>query len=339
MKFAKHIAAPASIALTTFALAACGGGGGSSATTTPTLQSSITSSNMQDVGAQGYAATTDLNAQVGTSASSFVTGVSVDTASSGVLGVTLQEVYRAIDARAADNQVVGVAISQTVQCTSGGSMQISGNVASSNTISAGDSLSITTTNCVERGITLNGAFSVTFKSITGIPGESSSWNGTIGITYTNFSIAQPGDTASFTGDVTLAVNQTSLGTAGFTATANSFTTNTTHNGTSASMTVTNLNYGGSLASGLYTYHTNYTMSGNLGKLGNSTFTVKTLADFKQGSTGFPSQGAIKVTATDNSSLTLTAIDSTNVRLDLDKNGDGVTDETTTTTWTSLQTHL
>jgi hypothetical protein len=340
MTFAKRLAAPASIVLTTFALAACGGGGGSSApASTPTLQSSITSSNMQDVGAQGYTSTTNLNAQVGTSATSFVTGVSVDTASSGMLGVTLQELYRAIEAQATSGQVVGVTLSQTVPCASGGSLLVNATVASSGTISAGDTVTVTATGCVESGVTLNGAFSVNFKSITGIPGQSSSWNGTFGVTYTNFSIAQHGDTASVTGDLTLTVNQTSLGNATLSATGSSLSVSTTHNSTSASITVTNLNYGGSVASGVYTFHTNYTMSGNLGKLGNSTYTVKTLTDFKQTSTGFPSQGVLKITATDNSSLTLTAIDSTNVKLDLDKNGDGVTDDTTTTTWTNLQTHL
>lgn len=344
MKFAKCFALRASIAAVTFALAACGGGGSSTTASSgsPTLlSSSITSSNAQDVGAQGYSATSSLNSQVSGGASSFVAGVTVDTGRPGLLGVTMQELYRALDAQAAANQVLGVTTSQSVQCSNGGSMLVNANLASSSTISAGDTITLTASTCKESGYTLNGTLGINFKSVSGAPGESSTWGGSFGVSFTNFSVTAGtgGDTASATGDMTVNLNQTGLGAANFSVTGSSLKINTTHNGSTTALTLGNFSYGGSLASGVYTYHAGYTLSGTSGKLGNGSFTVKTLTDFKQTATGFPTQGVLMITATDNSSLTLTAIDNSNVKLDLDKNGDGVTDETVTTTWANLQTHL
>jgi hypothetical protein len=338
-----------SIIAASFALAACGGGGGgggggsstSSGSSTSIAPVSITSANMQDVSAQGYSATTTLNSQVSGSTSSFVTGVTVDTASAGLLGVTMQELYRALNAQNSANQVVGVTISETDSCTGGGSITVNGNVASTSTLSAGDSLTLTASGCKESGYTLNGVLSITFKSLTGVPGESSSWSGVFTVGYTNFSVSSgtSSDTASATGNITLSIKQTSFGAATFSISGSSLTVNSTHNGSTSALTLSNLNYGASLTSGVYTYNTNYALSGTLGKLGNASFTVKTLTDFKQTAAGFPTQGVLQITAADKSSVTLTAIDNINVKLDLDKNGDGVTDETVNTTWSALQSRL
>jgi len=44
-------------------------------------------------------------------------------------------------------------------------------------------------------------------------------------------------------------------------------------------------------------------------------------------------------APDNSSVTLTVLNPTTVQLAVDKNGDGTIDETTTTTWSELNSLL
>lgn len=328
----------------TFALAACGGGGssGTTAGNTTTSGFSVTSANMQDVGAQGYRATASMTSQINGSTSSFVTGVAADTASAGVIGATVQELYRALGAQAASNQVVGVTTSKTVSCTSGGTMLVSANLASSSNISAGDSVTLTANTCKESGYTLNGSISVTFNSISGIPGESSVWSGSFAVNYSNFSVisGNSADVVNVTGNLSLGINQTALGTASIAVSGTSLNFSVTHNGSTDAFKVTNINNNSSLKSGIVTYNSNFGVNGSLGKLGNANFTVKTITDFKQSTSGgFPTQGVLKITASDNSSVTLTVIDSTNVKLDLDKNGDGVTDESVTTTWTALQSRL
>ena len=70
------------------------------------------------------------------------------------------------------------------------------------------------------------------------------------------------------------------------------------------------------------------------------FVGETTTDFKQATTAlYPSQGVMTVTAADNSSATLTVIDSGNVSVGLDKNGDGSVDETLTTTWAALMARI
>lgn len=344
MNFVRRAASGAGIISVTLALAACGGGGGSSGTASNNSTAtnfSVTSANMQDVGAQAYRATSSMNAQIGGSSSSFVTGVAVDTTTAGVVGVTMQELYRALNTQTASNLVVGSTVSQTVACTDGGTLQVSANFASSSTVTAGDSVTMTASACKESGYTLNGSISVTFKSINGIPGESANWSGAFAVTYTNFSVisGSSADTASISGSLSMNINQTGYGAASYSVSGNSLNLSETHNGSTTSTTLSNFSYNGSLQSGIITYSSNFGVSGNLGKLGNASFTVKTLTDFKQPVNGQPTQGALKITASDNSSVTLTVLDSTNVKLDLDKNGDGVIDESVTTTWTALQSRL
>jgi hypothetical protein len=50
---------------------------------------------------------------------------------------------------------------------------------------------------------------------------------------------------------------------------------------------------------------------------------------------FPYAGIMKITASNNSSVTLGVLDSVNVRLEVDENSDGAIDQTSETTWTSL----
>ncbi|HYD81905.1 MAG TPA: hypothetical protein VEC06_19055 [Paucimonas sp.] len=341
MKFAQHSASHSLIIGMAAVLAACGGGGGGASGTTGNsfAASSITSANMQDVGAQGYSATSNLNAQVGGSTSGFITDVSVEAAAAGIPGAALQGLYRALQAQAGASQVVGITVTETIPCAAGGSMAVTATIASAGAISAGDNFAINASACKEPRFTLNGKFNVTFKSLSGEPGQSA-WSGALAIAYTDFSVSGGGAaTASATGDMSINVNQTAFGAASFAVTGKSLKLDAAHNGATDTVTLSNFSYGGSLKSGTYTYNANFGLTGNLSKLGDVNLAVKTLTDFKQTGLSFPYQGVLKVTATDNSSVTLTVVNNSSVTLDLDKNGDGAIDETVNTTWTALASRL
>jgi len=51
--------------------------------------------------------------------------------------------------------------------------------------------------------------------------------------------------------------------------------------------------------------------------------------------GWPSSGKLKVTGDNKSSVTLTALDNTSYQVDIDTDGDGVTDSTSTGSWAAL----
>ena len=56
---------------------------------------------------------------------------------------------------------------------------------------------------------------------------------------------------------------------------------------------------------------------------------------QQNGDAFPSQGAVLITGASGSTLLVTALNATQVQLQVDANGDGTVDGTTTTTWTAL----
>jgi hypothetical protein len=294
---------------------------------------------MQDVSAQGWASASGFGAIADGSAGSLVTGVSVNGAPPSVLNAALDSLYRAASAQGS-NQVVGVSTSQTVTCAKGGSMLVTANVASS-TFAAGDSISIDASACAEGNIVISGKVTFAFNSITGTPTVSSIWSGSFGLSFTNFSASEYGDTVVANGSMTVGITQTAPSTASITVSGTNVSlAGQYHTGNSSTLTLKNFTETASITSMLQTTSLNYALDANVPKLGNVSYTVKTLNDFKQSvSALYPYQGALKITASDNSSVTLTAVDSTNVTLGLDKNGDGVIDQTVNTTWAALESHL
>ena len=326
-------------------LAACGGGGdsGNSGSTASTFSNtqiapSITVSNAKDVGAQAYSGADELSSQVSTG-SGLLTGVSTTTDNSSLIDTTLRQLHLAFD-KPVPNLAVGVSASNTESCSGGGTVSISYNIANTSNLSAGDTISMTSNNCVENGAKVNGTLKFVVNSFNGTFSENSAWNASFGIIYSNFSIEAGGMADTANGDLTLTYNQTSLNVNSFSASGKSLQVRNVKGSSITNRTITNYTYSGSLnSSGTYTYRTNFTLSGNLGKLGNASYTVKTITDFTQQADSFPSSGALLVIAPDNSSVTLTVLNPTTVQLAVDKNGDGTIDETTTTTWSELNSLL
>lgn len=322
-------------------LAACGGGGGSNESATPAGSSAaINSANSQDVGARAYSVSASLSSQVGNS-SSLVGGVSVSTGSSGLIDLSLQQLYFALDAvPATPSLVAGVVTNRTVACPRGGSAALAINLTNTAHLSAGDSIAITASNCQMDTAKLNGGFSVTFESISGTPGATSAWNATLGMTFNGFTAVTGADTVSATGDMSMKLTQAGAQDVSISATGNSLTIGGNTNGTSAEATLKNYSYAGAVTSGVTTFSANYSLSGKLPKLGDVTYTVKTSTEFKKlAGAAYPSQGVMTITAADKSAATLTVIDGNNISVGLDKNGDGVIDETVATTWAALIARL
>lgn len=322
-------------------LAACGGGGGSNESATPAVSTAaINSANSQDVGARAYSVSASLNSQVGNS-SSLVGGVSVSTASGGLIDLSLQQLYFALNAVPATPALVaGVATNRTVACPRGGSAALAINLANTAHLSAGDSIAITASNCQMDAAKLNGGFTVIFESISGTPGATSVWNATLGMAFNGFTAVTGADTVSATGDMNMKLTQASAQDVSISATGNSLTIGGNTNGTSAEATLKNYSYAGAVKSRVTTFSANYSLSGSLPKLGTVAYTVKTSTEFKKlAGAAFPSQGVMTVTAADKTAATLTVIDGNNISVGIDKNGDGVIDETVATTWAALIAHL
>lgn len=321
-------------------LTACGGGGGSGSASLQqtTTASTITSSNAQSVGAQAYSATSSTAGTISAS-TALLTGVSVTTTTTphSLLDIMMQQAYSAMAQKPAFGLVTGVTNTETNACTNGGTMSVTYNVANVNTASPGDTFSIVTNSCVESDVTLNGTMGFTIGSISsGTFANGSAWSGSLTFNFTNQSVAVNGESVLLNGDFSINYSQTDAQNASYTVSGNTLQATIVKNGVTMNQTLSDYSDTGSQSGTLYTYSPNYTLSGNLGSLGNTSYAIKTVTPFKQNGDNYPYEGEMTITATDNTSVTLTAIDNTSVRLDLDTNGDGTTDQTKTVLWTDLQ---
>lgn len=318
-------------------LSSCGGGGGgdSGALPPPTqLASTITATNQNDVAAQAYSSANAINKEVAGSAS-IVTGVSVGTGTSGLTNAALTNLYRALQVKPV-NMVAGVSGSTTEACSGGGTISVSYNVTNPDTISNNDALVITSNNCVEGAMMITGGLSITFSNVSGVPSATSAWSATMKMTFADFAVTENNVIDKATGDLSLGYSQASAGNETFSASGNSLQMSTTKGGTTVARTLSAYDYSGSVSGfNLYTYRSNFTFSGNLPRLGNVSYTVRTLTDFKQQGSANPYQGVMTVTATDKTSLTFTVLNTTSMQLGVDRNGDGTVDDTSNKTWDEL----
>lgn len=322
-------------------VAGCGGGGDGSATSaTPVATaatSTISSTNAPDVAANVLNASNGI-IQSG-SVNSLATGVTVDAtdaANSGLINTSLQQIYKTLENQPAANLVAGVTTSKSIPCTNGGTILGTVTVAVSGKVSNGDSLTLTATDCIEGSKTLNGGFSVSFSNLSGTPGSANAWSGTLGLNFNKMKITKGTEVALANGDMALSINQLGYRDATASTTGNSLQLSLSRSGVAViDRTLSAYSYTSAVKSNLETYSVNFTLTGDYKTVSNGSYSVTTSIPFKQLSGAYPYQGAFKVTGTGNTSVTLITLDNVNVRLDIDKNGDGVTDETVNTTWAAM----
>jgi hypothetical protein len=318
-------------------LAGCGGGGGGDSATPAAAPIAITSSNAPDVAANAVSASNGIN-QSGDVSSLITSGVTVNSstaASPSLVNASLQQIYKVLENQPAPNLVAGVTATQTFACTSG-TITGTATVTNQSVISNGDSVALTANNCFDGTSTMNGSFSVTFSNLSGTPGTNNAWSGTLAMIFKNLKITTGSEAEQVNGDMKVGITQRAHLDADASITGNSLQLILSRNGaTVVDRTLSAYAYNGTVKANLETYTDNFTVSGNLKNAGTGSLTVTTTTMFQQLSGAYPHLGVLKVVGAGNTSLILTALDNTNVRIDIDKTGDGVTDETVNTTWAAL----
>jgi hypothetical protein len=323
-------------------LASCGGGGGGGTATTPASTGPqavvITETNAKPVAANAMDSVRDTSATQGATAP---VGVQVDAsaASPGTLEAIAALARLAGSSAAAAKLPAGVLVSQTTSCPLGGTISISGSVASSAGLSAGDSISISSANCQlsEGGVTMvmNGQMTmkVASGSLAALP-----FHVVLDIAVSNLSVQSGGDTAVSTGDLHLdwtastATSQTLVasGTAMTSRqTVSGVTRNTTLRNYTQTLTISGTTTSGALAATVETDSTRVGPSGG-------TFTVSTPTPLVwDEQTKVISSGVVKVVGANGSQLTVTFTGGGNATIQLDANGDGTFEKSITTTLTEL----
>lgn len=243
------------------------------------------------------------------------------------------------------NRVLGIAFLQrtiglsntlTVSCAQGGTATLILNAASGSQLSAGDSVQLTADNCVDGTDMANGAITIDFVDVTGRPSSTSAWNATLALGFNNFSYDDGDEANTANGTLNLTYDQTAARTATFNITSDTLQLQEVEDGVTTNNTLSAFNASGSVNGDIFTYRTGFTLDGDVPNLGNGPYTVATSTDFVQQEGSNPSQGVLQVTASDGAAFVLTALDPVNVNLTVDRNGDGVVDQNTTTTWDELE---
>lgn len=330
-------------------LSACGGGGGGgggsgapAAATQPS--STVTSANAPDVAANAFAAAAMLNGAA-TDGPVPILSNSADASGGmkgkGVIDETLRQINKVLDAKSAGNLSIRAAATyeEPLACTTSGTVIVTVTEAISGAVSNGDSITWTANNCVEGALRINGSFRVEFSNISGTPSSTSAWGATLRVTYSNFNLSEGSESVTIHGDMTIAFSQASSTNASYNISGTSFSVTATSAGVTSSQTLSAFIYNANYASGVYTFRSDFTISGTFPTLGLASYVVKTNIPFKQREGSYPHEGSMTVTATDNTSLRLNVIDSVNVQIQLDKNGDGIYEESTSMTWTALESRL
>jgi hypothetical protein len=133
----------------------------------------------------------------------------------------------------------------------------------------------------------------------------------------------------------IAINQTSPSSNSVAVSGKSLQTSESTAGAQvATRTLTDYSGTGTTQGTTFTGAANYSMSGSTRALGQFAYSVKDLKPFVSIDGGFPTTGSLIVNGA-SSSVTMTVVDATRVRLDYSAKGDGVITETSTVDWASF----
>jgi hypothetical protein len=313
-------------------LSACGGGGGGSGTSTPaptptSTLSPITAANATSAAGNAYAATTSIGAS-SSSLTDILTGVSISGANISTVSPVLNLVKRAY-VPSAPQLLTGVTYSES--CTGGGTVTIDANLRNNQTISNGDTMTLTAKNCVEDGETLNGAMSITFSEVSGDI-VNSTGAATMDTRFNGFSVTSGSDTAGMNGDMKIAISVTGPTSYSLTISGKSLQATEQKSGANvASFTLADYSVTASANGTTISSAANFMLSGSSNSLGQFAYSVKNIQPFVSVGTAMPGAGALIVNGA-GSSVTLTAVNSSSVKVDFSAKGDGTITQTNTLSW-------
>ncbi|HMN80558.1 MAG TPA: hypothetical protein PKA20_11570 [Burkholderiaceae bacterium] len=221
----------------------------------------------------------------------------------------------------------------SVACIGGGSVTATvDDVNNDRVFGTGDTAVFQFNGCREDGITMSGRMLITQVLVTGsvyAPSYS------VGATYAFESLTASSawaPTVSINGGFSIQASYVSSPATVVSATVagNSFSA------TQGSVTDSLSNFSASIAINATTGRYQYSVAGSESNSAvDGSITISNPVPF-QGTIGtFPSSGSLRVQASDGSAARLTATSATSVQIDVDANGDGAYESTSTRTWSQL----
>jgi len=301
----------------TLTLAACGGsgGGGGSGSSSQTGTATINSGNAEQV------ATAALDATAGVLDITNSANVLAARLDANATGFHLTEfMTRQLAEVLPGERVLAATTTTTTPCGSGTVTQIFNDADDSGSFSTGDSYELRFA-CSENGVSING--SIILRNIV-LEGGGNSGNFRVAMTleYVDLRVSDGVSTVTYNGTITTDITYRD----------GVFTYRYSLNGT----------FGGLLGGSSVTYSVDqngvvtYSSQGSVTLAGGGTLGFETTTPFAgDPATGNPSAGECVVYGASNSRLLITALDSENVQIQVDEDGDGTFETSRVLTWASL----
>ncbi|MBK4736915.1 hypothetical protein [Noviherbaspirillum pedocola] len=227
-------------------------------------------------------------------------------------------------------------VTQNVTCPGGGSAQLDATMSSSSQVKPGDTIAVSANDCVSGGARINGRMSIVVQQTSGTLSDGV-LSMKLAVQYQGFTVALNSGSRNIDGDMLLTYQRDAAGALSYVISGNALSIAETDK--SAQVVQRTLQgYSGTInSSGLNTTSTvQGRLSGQTAAAGQFSVDLKTLQPFvNDGSGNAPKSGVMLVSGA-GSTVTMTAVDALNVRLDYSANGDGVTTKSTTVTWDALK---
>lgn len=321
----------ASLLVLSSVLVACGGGGSDPAPTPPPAVTplTLTSANYIAVAQESLSSSTYL-----VETASLVTGAQISDADVLVKFGQAQALKLPNWLSSRPAQVTGAVQSHTEPCADGGTLSITETDANGNNrADAGDSVSLTASNCVFQGSVLNGGLLLSINNLTGNL-DAAPYSASFTLAFTNLSAKSSSSTTTGNGSFELSVNARTSTDQSFTLKTKSFAASSIYGGATYSRTLTG-----------------YTVSVDLSAISSSTkadgtlassafesksVTIATSAAFvRSTSQAYPASGQATATGANGGMIRITAIDSTSVKIELDADANGTFETSVTKRWNEL----
>lgn len=303
-------------------LTACGGGGGggSGVATTTSISEAQALPVAQTVNSDtSNLLAGSLSGLAFIGQSTALTTGAVSKTASGQTGLdenTTLKVVKFVKASQARSMVAGV--TENLPCDTG-SLVLNYTEKNPDVYSAGDTVGITSQDCVLSGDRIVGSFNLVIADVRGDPFTTTgSYGFTFNVTYSSFGVVDiENNSASISGGMTLVLDEDlGLGTYSAVAKGSQLTGNATLQGMAPeSVTIRNYNIAtsGNASSDLINYAGN--VSGKSSTLGDYSYNITTPASFTVLAADFyPSSGSLVIKGS-NASVTVTAISNTTVQID------------------------
>lgn len=312
-KFMRHGAAAAMVLV----LAACGGGGSDSGAFIPPAGSpaALTADNDVVAARSMLASSTGLMSNL-----DWLTGIQA-TGVHHPLPLVVAQAKAALRRPLAGGEwLVGVTETFTESCTGGGSVSTTLDVANPEALTAGDTFTLTFSNCSEGGASLNGVIRMVFSSISGdLDAYPYTFSATV--TTTDLRVTGDGSTLTSNGSMTLTLSSSGDDNEEADVSISSFHVRGSMAGEAYEQTLTNY----ALRWAIQGQRMTQTVAGTLtdSALGGS-LVVATPTSVKQNlAEAYPYEGVLTGTGANNSRVRVTVLSSTTgVRVELDADGNG-----------------